>query len=417
MKKNIHIGLWIIALACFSIAATADTFFKVRAGGSIEFEGATKDDFETTLTVADPTSDNIQTLQDGTGTLAFLSDITGGGDISSAACLTTDVFPVADGAKSISTAASILRQLCGDIIFDNGCADVTFNFSTVLCPIMLDFANVSGVPMIDNGITNNALIKGTATNGEAVNSIVTEIPCGGSSPCEDRIDINGCITLTGIDQRINAFGIFRPSCSGTSHKLLAATQTFSIGCTIYMTLSTTRLDVEHEIRAPSINADEFFFANGQTADPSDPVVVDAFKQWLSDGTATGSNGDIILKVRDSGGTTRISKDSLFRKQAVTITADDTVIVIEPNTNYLEIDSDSATATDRSFRMSAAEAFEGQRMEMQFVDATNQAEILSGSTNTKTIGGATITFNADGQVILWVFDGTDWVQFTPIQTSS
>jgi hypothetical protein len=43
---------------------------------SITFEGATADDFETTLTVTDPTADRTITFPDATGTVALTSDVT-----------------------------------------------------------------------------------------------------------------------------------------------------------------------------------------------------------------------------------------------------------------------------------------------------------------------------------------------------
>jgi hypothetical protein len=45
-------------------------------GSSIEFEGSTANDFETTLAVTDPTADRTITLPDATGTVALTSDIT-----------------------------------------------------------------------------------------------------------------------------------------------------------------------------------------------------------------------------------------------------------------------------------------------------------------------------------------------------
>jgi len=45
-------------------------------GASIIIEGATANDFETTLTVADPTADRTVTLPDATGTVALTSDVT-----------------------------------------------------------------------------------------------------------------------------------------------------------------------------------------------------------------------------------------------------------------------------------------------------------------------------------------------------
>ena len=45
-------------------------------GSSITFEGATANDFETTLAITDPTADRTLTLPDATGTVALTSDIT-----------------------------------------------------------------------------------------------------------------------------------------------------------------------------------------------------------------------------------------------------------------------------------------------------------------------------------------------------
>jgi len=62
------------------VAGTTTTVNTVtmEAANAIIFEGATADDFETTLTITDPTADRTITLPDATGTLALTSDdITG----------------------------------------------------------------------------------------------------------------------------------------------------------------------------------------------------------------------------------------------------------------------------------------------------------------------------------------------------
>ncbi|MBU0667747.1 hypothetical protein KJ951_01945, partial [Patescibacteria group bacterium] len=59
------------------------TIAAVLQGGSpLVFEGATADAFETTFTITDPTADRTITFQDGTGTVAFLSDITVGANVA-----------------------------------------------------------------------------------------------------------------------------------------------------------------------------------------------------------------------------------------------------------------------------------------------------------------------------------------------
>ena len=52
----------------------------VFAGASpLVFEGATSNAFETTFAITDPTADRTVTIQDASGTVAYLTDITGGG--------------------------------------------------------------------------------------------------------------------------------------------------------------------------------------------------------------------------------------------------------------------------------------------------------------------------------------------------
>jgi hypothetical protein len=65
-------------------------------GSSITFEGATANDFETTLTVTDPTADRTLTLPDATGTLATQTYVTN--EIGSHSSDTTSVHGIADTA-------------------------------------------------------------------------------------------------------------------------------------------------------------------------------------------------------------------------------------------------------------------------------------------------------------------------------
>ena len=50
----------------------------IGAAGSLVFEGATDNDFETTLAVTDPTADRTITLPDTTGTVALTSQLDDG---------------------------------------------------------------------------------------------------------------------------------------------------------------------------------------------------------------------------------------------------------------------------------------------------------------------------------------------------
>ena len=78
-KKYIGIFVCAFALFCTLPAVTITNQVRLTQNGTIQFEGSTNDNFETTLNVIDPFSDNLILLQAGSGTIAFLSDINGDG--------------------------------------------------------------------------------------------------------------------------------------------------------------------------------------------------------------------------------------------------------------------------------------------------------------------------------------------------
>jgi hypothetical protein len=67
---------------------------------TIIFEGSTDDDYETTLEVTDPTADRTITFQNASGTVAFLSDVSGGGSPGAFTTLTIDNNIVFEGATA-----------------------------------------------------------------------------------------------------------------------------------------------------------------------------------------------------------------------------------------------------------------------------------------------------------------------------
>ena len=75
-------------------------------GSSITFEGATANDYETTLAITDPTADRTITFPDATGTVALTSDIVAGITASSTDTLTNKSISLAT-----NTVTSTLAQL------------------------------------------------------------------------------------------------------------------------------------------------------------------------------------------------------------------------------------------------------------------------------------------------------------------
>ena len=81
-----------ISYTTLNTTTTNATTLNVKEDGTIVFEGATDDGFETTLTVVDPTADRTITFPNETGTVHTSGgDITLGGDVSKASDLTLDV--------------------------------------------------------------------------------------------------------------------------------------------------------------------------------------------------------------------------------------------------------------------------------------------------------------------------------------
>ena len=67
---------------------------------NIIFEGSTADAHETTLTVVDPTADRTITFQNGSGTVAFLTDVTGGSTPGNFTTITLDNNITFEGATA-----------------------------------------------------------------------------------------------------------------------------------------------------------------------------------------------------------------------------------------------------------------------------------------------------------------------------
>ena len=74
------------------IGNAGDAIFNrnISLGGTLTFEGATADGHETTLTVVDPTADRTITFQNASGTVAFLTDVTGGATPGNFTTITLD---------------------------------------------------------------------------------------------------------------------------------------------------------------------------------------------------------------------------------------------------------------------------------------------------------------------------------------
>jgi len=108
----------------------------MEAANAIVFEGATADDFETTLTITDPTADRTITLQNASGTVAFLTD-----NVASATALETARTIAGqsfDGTANITIASTDLSNSSSITL---NTATQTLTNKTLTAPVISSISN------------------------------------------------------------------------------------------------------------------------------------------------------------------------------------------------------------------------------------------------------------------------------------
>jgi hypothetical protein len=140
-------------------------------GSSIVFEGATSDDFETTLQVTDPTADRTITLPDATGTVTLL-------DVSQTLTNKT----IAIGSNSVSGSISDFNSALTDADFATIAGTETLTNKTLTSPV------VTGLTLNDASI----VFEGATANDNETTLTVTD-------PTADRTitlpDATGTVAL------------------------------------------------------------------------------------------------------------------------------------------------------------------------------------------------------------------------------
>ena len=145
--------------------------------GSIVLEGATANDFETTLTVTDPTADRTITFPDATGTVAFTDSPTFTGTV---------VLPSTVNGPSASTSVNLL--------FPSTSGHITLGGSQTSGNLTLGGGSGRTTGVI--GIGTGATASGTKTIDIGTGSTggTTAITVGSSSGATSNITLNGTVT-------------------------------------------------------------------------------------------------------------------------------------------------------------------------------------------------------------------------------
>jgi hypothetical protein len=140
--------------------------------GSIVLEGSTANDFETTLTVTDPTADRTITFPDKTGTVALTSDIA-----NTALYTTSGTYTIAGTTMTISATAH--GRSVGDVVYLNFTSGTAVdNYFTVVTAATNSFTITYGSSITTSGnftgyYSNKGLIS-IASPAEALKGTNTD---------------------------------------------------------------------------------------------------------------------------------------------------------------------------------------------------------------------------------------------------
>ena len=150
------------------------TNIEIKEDGNLTFEGATNDQFETTITVADPTADRTITFPDATGTVLMTGTTIDGSDTS---LLFGDSSGTTDARLKFGAASDIQIYHDGTNSFienTTGILKVATETSGIAVTIGHTTSEITiGDNLTVNGTTN--LVGTLSLNGTAITKTATQI--------------------------------------------------------------------------------------------------------------------------------------------------------------------------------------------------------------------------------------------------
>jgi hypothetical protein len=303
-------------------------------GSSITFEGATANDFETTLAITDPTADRTITFPDATGTVALTSDITVTAESTTtftnktltspkinedvAVSATATELNVLDGITSTTAELNILDGVTSTAaelnILDGATLSTTeLNYVdgvTSAIQTQLDAkAPLAGPALTGDAtavnltISGNLTVNGTTTNINSTNLVVEDknIVLGDVETPTDTTADGGGITLKGAtDKTINwvdATDAWTSSedfnlVTGKSYEI-AGTSVLS-GSTLGSGITASSLTSVGTITSGTWNGTTIAVANGGTG-------ITSFGSGIADFLGTPSSANLISAITDETG--------------------------------------------------------------------------------------------------------------------
>jgi hypothetical protein len=355
---------------------------------SIVFEGTTANDFETTLTVTDPTADRTITFKDESGTVAFTADI------PSVAGMVTET-----GTQTLTNKTLTSPVVDGNgIIFEGTTANEFETTLTVTDPTgdrTITLPNVSGTVITtgDSGTVTSAMIEnGTIVNADinASAEIAQSKISGLTTDLGNKASSSDLTTHTGATEAHGATG----AVVGTTNTQTLTNKTLTSPVVSGLTLSDASIVIE-----------------GATGNDFETTL-----------TVTDPTGDRTVTFPDATGTVALTNNKLDVFAATTSAELRTVISDETGTGGL-VFADTPTlvtpnigaATGTSLVLSGDLTVNGTTTTINSTEITiDDKNLVLGSVATPTDAGA----DGGGITLKGATDKTlNWVDATDAWTSS
>jgi hypothetical protein len=307
-------------------------------GSSITFEGATANDFETTLSITDPTADRTITFPDSTGTVALTSDIT----VTASSTTTLSNKSISLGSNTVTSTLAELNTAVSDADVASLAGTETLTNKTLTSPKINEDVAVTATATELNyvdGVTSaiqtqlNALapkadptftgtvsaasltlsgdltVNGTTTNLNSTSLVIEDknIVLGDTASPTDTTADGGGITLKGATDKTFNWVDATDSWTSSEHINLASGKTLKIdGTDIFGTGIATFLGTPSSANLISAITDET--GSGSLVFGTAPTLTNALnintilrgpEERLSV-SATAATGTIPLDVLTSG---------------------------------------------------------------------------------------------------------------------
>jgi len=268
------------------------------SGASIVVEGATANDFETTLTVTDPTADRTVTFQDASGTVAYLASPTFTGvPAAPTAAADTNTTQVATTAYVQTELAALSSNSITDA---DGDTKIQVEESADEDIIRFDTAGTERMSIAADGtvtIVGNLTVNGTTTEISSTTITVDDknIELGSVGTPTDVTADGGGITLKGTTDKTWNWVDSTDAWTSSEHVALASGKSIYINGVLQLS--------SNALAATVVLADGVAGTTQSASDNSTKVATTAYVDTglgaLSSDSITDADGDTKIQVEES----------------------------------------------------------------------------------------------------------------------